>query len=360
MKNENENVNMEMEKEVSVVDIDKGKDEEDLNREKVQTDKEKEATVVAVDKGQDEEDLIQEKAKAEKEKEKKRRAEKRRQMEEELHEIVASRIWGYINRAGLTQGSFAQKIDMSSSSVNRWLSYKDKDKNKDKSKDSDKDKDEDETKNSTSLPPLYKLKDIAQELGITVDSLLGGEETYIDRSISKTYSRAFLTILELSDKGILQPVSEDPFLHQLLYRKLQIDSMNRVGKDKKTAWMKKVLVDYDAPLLPLYLTQYIELFIREYEEIDKYDTYLSVFHLFQGYSDGTTKAEVDQVIKKWRESILSGSDEYKNVKVPWGGGEKLIEVDEEGNAHLVEKPKPAGSDEPTSVYDLDSLLSNNG
>ena len=197
------------------------------------------------------------------------RAEKRRQMEEELHEIVASRIWGYINRAGLTQGSFAQKIDMSSSSVNRWLSYKDKDKNKDKSKDSDKDKDEDEdeTKNSTSLPPLYKLKDIAQELGITVDSLLGGEETYIDRSISKTYSRAFLTILELSDKGIIQPISEDPFLSQLLCRKMQIDGLDRVEKEKKEKWLKKVLTDYDAPLLPKYLTQYIELFLREYAEI---------------------------------------------------------------------------------------------
>lgn len=358
MKDENKNANTEMKKEISVVDIDKGNDEEDLTWENVQTEKKKEASVLNADEGKDEEDLIREKAQAEKEKEKTRRAKIRKQMEEELHKIVALKIWNYINRTGLTQGSFAQKIDMSSSSVNRWLSYKDKDKNKDKSKDSDKDKDE--TKNSTSLPPLYKLKDIAQELGITVDSLLGGEETYIDRSISKTYSRAFLTILELSDKGILQPVSEDPFLHQLLYRKLQIDSMNRVGKDKKTAWMKKVLVDYDAPLLPLYLTQYIELFIREYEEIDEYDTYLSVFHLFQGYSDGTTKAEVDQVIKKWRESILSGSDEYKNVKVPWGGGEELIEVDEKGNAHLVEKPKPAGSDEPTSVYDLDSLLSNNG
>lgn len=332
MKNENENMNMEMEKEVSAVDIDKGKDEETLNREKVQ---------------------------AEKEKEKKRRAEKRKQMEEELHEIVASTIWSYINRSGLTQGSFAQKIDMSSSSVNRWLSYKDKNKGKDNVNDKNKDSDKDETKNSTSLPPLYKLREIALELGITVDSLLGGEATYIDHSISKTYAKAFLTILELSDKGIIQPVSEDPFLHLLLYRKLQIDSMNRVGKDKKTAWMKKVLVDYEAPLLPRYLTQYINIFIREYEEIDEYDTYLSVFHLFQGYADGTTKAEVDQVIKKWRESMLSGSDEFKHVEVPWGGGEMLIEIDKEGNTYLVEKPKPAGSDEPTSAYDLVSLFSNN-
>ena len=326
MKDENGNANMEMEKEASVADIDKGNDEEDLTWEKVQV---------------------------EKEKEKKRRAEKRKQMEEALHKIVASKIWDYINRSGLSQGSFAARIDMSSSSINRWLSYKGKDK------DNDKDKDKDETKNSTCLPPLYKLRDIALELGITVDSLLGGEETYIDHSISKTYAKAFLTILELSDKGIIQPVSEDPFLHLLLYRKLQIDSMNRVGKDKKTAWMKKVLVDYEAPLLPRCLTQYINIFIREYEEIDEYDTYLSVFHLFQGYADGTTKAEVDQVIKKWRESILSGSDEFKHVEVPWGGGEELIEVDEEGNAHLVKKPKPAGSDEPTSAYDLVSLFSNN-
>ena len=193
MKNEYENVNMEMEKEVSVVDIDKGKNEEDSSREKVQ---------------------------AEKEKEKKRRAEKRKQMEESLHKIVASKIWGYINRAGLSQGSFAEKIDMSSSSINRWLSYKGKDK--------DNDKDKDETKNSTCLPPLYKLRDIAQELGITVDSLLGGDETYIDRSISSTYSKAFLTILELADPGIIQPVSEAPFLSQLLYRKMQIDGLDEI------------------------------------------------------------------------------------------------------------------------------------
>lgn len=311
MKDENKNVEMEMEKEMSAVDIDKEKNEEDLAQEKVQ---------------------------AENEKEKARRAEKRKQMEENLHEIIASKIWDYINRSGLSQGSFASRIDMSSSSVNRWLSYKG------------------ETKNSTSLPPLFKVREIAQELGITVDSLLGGEETYIDRSISKTYAKAFLTILELADKAIVQPISEDPFLSQLLYRKVLIDGMNRVGKDKKIAWMKKVLVDYDAPLLPQYLTQYIDLFIREYEEIEEYDTYLAVFHLFQGYADGTTKAEVDQVIKKWRDSIMSGSDEFKYVKVPWGGGEKLVEVDKEGNVFFVEKPKPGNTDEQNSANGADNLF----
>lgn len=321
MKNEYENVNMEMEKEVSVVDIDKGKNEEDSSREKVQ---------------------------AEKEKEKKRRAEKRKQMEESLHKIVASKIWDYINRAGLSQGSFAEKIDMSSSSINRWLSYKGKDK--------DNDKDKDETKNSTCLPPLYKLRDIAQELGITVDSLLGGDETYIDLSISKTYSRAFLTILELSDKGIIQPISEDPFLSQLLCRKMQIDGLDRVEKEKKEKWLKKVLTDYDAPLLPKYLTQYIELFLREYAEIEEYDTYLSVFRLFQGYANGSTTVEVDRLIETWKESIKNGSDEYKYLTVPWGGGEKLIEVDEKGNTYLADKPKPAGRDEQTGTEGTDSLF----
>ena len=319
MKNEYDNVNMKMEKEVSAVGIDKGKNEEDSSREKVQ---------------------------AEKEKEKKRRAEKRRQMEEALHKIVASKIWDYINRAGLSQGSFAEKIDMSSSSVNRWLSYRDK----------DTDKDKDETKNSTTLPPLYKLREIAQELGITVDSLLGGEATYIDRSISKTYAKAFLTILELADKGIIQPVSEDPFLSLLLYRKIQIDGLDRVEKEKKEKWLKKVLMDYDAPLLPQYLTQYIELFTREYAEIEEYDTYLSVFRLFQGYANGSTTAEVDRLIEKWKESIMNGSDEYKYLTVPWGGGEKLIEVDEKGNTHLADKPKPANSDEQNSAYYADPLF----
>lgn len=356
MKDENKNANTEMKKEISVVDIDKGNDEEDLTWENVQTEKKKEASVLNADEGKDEEDLIWEKAQAEKEKEKTRRAKIRKQMEEELHKIVALKIWNYINRTGLTQGSFASRIDMSSSSVNRWLSYKDKDTDKNKNK--NKDKDKDETKNSTSLPPLYKLRDIAQELGITVDSLLGGDETYIDRSISSTYSKAFLTILELADTGIIQPVSEDPFLSQLLYRKMQIDGLDRVEKEKKEKWLKKVLTDYDAPLLPKYLTQYINLFLREYAEIEEYDTYLSVFRIFQGYPGGSTKDEVDRLIEKWKTATKNGSDEYKHVTVPWGGGEKLIEVDEKGNTYLADMPKPANTDEQSSTLWADSLFSN--
>ena len=230
------------------------------------------------------------------------------------HKIVADRIRDYIINNELTQKEFAESVGVSSCTVNRWLNGK------------------------TNLPPVYRLKDVADAMNITVDNLVTGEESRTDHPVCSTYSNAFLSIAELSETGIIHFETRDPFLKWLLDKKMQIDHMPSIDEKKKDAWMKKVLQDYNRPLLPIYLTQYLDLFRYKYMEIEEYDTFMTVFRLFQGYEDGDTKEEVDQLIESWKNSVTRGTGEFAFINVPWFGGDKLYEIDENGNIYMTNKP----------------------
>ena len=231
----------------------------------------------------------------------------------ELHGIIKDQIFRYIRENGITQDQFSDRLGVSSTTVSRWVNAE------------------------TSLPPVYQLPKLAKLLGTSVDSLLSGEEITIDKDICSTYSKALLTLIEMSDHQIIPPESLDPFLNWLLYTKIEIDSMQRVSEDKKRAWLDKTLRDYNKPLLSRYLLQFIELFTYVYREITEYDTYLTVFNIFQGYEDGSTKEEVDNLIKKWHESLNVEHGEFSHLTVPYGG--VMYALDEDGNAHITDNPK---------------------
>lgn len=251
------------------------------------------------------------------------------------YKVIQKRIFDHLDANGITQEQFAAAVGVSSSTVNRWINK------------------------PNCIPPVYKLKKVADELGITVESLITGEDHFVDRSLCSTYSRAFLSILELSGKGVIQPKTEDPFLNWLLDKKLNIVNMARVDDEKKAAWMKKVLADYDAPLLPVFLTQYIELFLYAYAEIEEYDTYLVVFRLFQGYGDGSTKEEVDHLIKSWTDSEENGTLEFPpGLKIPWNDRNMLVAIDKDGNTYMKDKPRlRQEEDEPRIVEPEDLFFS---
>ena len=232
---------------------------------------------------------------------------------------ISSRISSYIEKnkkIGMTQAKFAKNIGASSSSVNRWASLASKD-----------------------LPPVYYLKPIADEIGITIDSLITGTDVALARPKYRTYSAAFLSLSELVDIGVIQPYSEDPFLDWLIKKKASIDRMKNVSDAKKNEWVARVAADYDKPMLPPYLTQYIKLFKYTFTEIEEYDTYLTVFRLFQGYASGKTKDDVDELIQQWHNSVKKDTGEYENIEVPYGGGDKMYALDEDGKIILVDKPQ---------------------
>ena len=246
---------------------------------------------------------------------------------EEFHTIIKDRLFRYIREENINQEELSKRLGVSSTTVSRWVNQK------------------------TSMPPVYQLPNIARVMGITVDSLLSGRDISIDRDMCSTYSRAFLSLIELSDRHLIPPASDDPFLNWLLTTKLKIDVMQMVSADKKNAWLDKVLSDFNRPILSPYLTQFIELFLYVYREINEYDTYLSVFDLMQGYGDGSTKDEVDGLIRRWHDAAASGSDTYRHLTVPYGG--IMYALDEDGNACVTKRPEYVEAQpDPNDGYDL--------
>lgn len=234
-----------------------------------------------------------------------------------VRENISSRIANYItNTPGMSQAKFGKMFGASSSTVNRWAADKRKE-----------------------VPSIYLLKPIADTIGITVDSLLTGSDVKLAKPKYRTYSAAFLSLLELVNNGLVKPSSEDPFLKWLICTKIKIDNMKNVSAANKEGWIKKVVSDYDHPFLPRYLTQYINLFVYEYEDIEEYDTYLIVFRLFQGYSSGKTKDVIDGLIQRWHNAIKKDTGEFPSLEVPYGGGDKMYALDEDGKIILVDKPQ---------------------
>lgn len=252
----------------------------------------------------------------------------------EIHDIIKQQLFDYVKDNKITQEELARRLGVSTSTISRWHN------------------------GQTSTPPVYQLPKVARLLGTTVDGLLSGKKIAVRDDLCSTYSQALLAIIELSDKLLIPPASDDPFLNWLLYQKLEVSNMKMVSDEKKAAWLDKVLVDYNKPLLSVYLTQFIELFKYVYKEITEYDTYLSVFNLFQGYEDGATRDEIDSLIKRWHDSIANETGEFKHLTIPHGGGDMMFDIDENGKVRTVEKPRyvEAVPDESFEV-DPDSLPS---
>ena len=229
------------------------------------------------------------------------------------HDIISSRLSRFMEKNNLTQENVAEILGVSATTINRWLNDK------------------------KSTPPVYHLPAVAKMLGLTVDALLSGNEVMIDQTISSTYSKSFLAIVELSDHYLIGPFSCDPFLSWLLSKKAGIDRIAKRRKGKQDEWMNRVLSDFDKPLISPYLTQYIELFKYEYEDFDEYSTYIAVLNLFEEYGQDEQKtAEIDELIQRWNKSIEEKTHEFPQLQVPWGGF--MYGIDENGNVYQKELP----------------------
>ena len=238
-------------------------------------------------------------------------------LRETVRKNISDRIDTYIaSTPGMTQYKFADMTGASRSSVNRWLNKK-----------------------GNEMPPIYFLKPIADTIGITVDSLLTGNDVKLAKPSYSTYSAAFLSLAELVDSGLVQPSSEDPFLAWLICTKIKIDNMRNVSEANKEGWVSKVVSDYDQPFLPRFLTQYINLFLYEYEDIEEYDTYLAVFRLFQGYASGQSKEAVDALMQRWHNAVTKDTGEFPPLEVPYGGGDKMYALGENGKVILIDRPQ---------------------
>ena len=195
-----------------------------------------------------------------------------------------------------THDDLAEELDVAVSTVHRWYT-------------------------GAVLPSADYLVAIAGVFGVSVNDLLnkGGIQEHPAENI--TYSQLLRIILDLETESyFFREGFGDPFIRYLYDRFVTIEQTPTIQQDRKDMWKQKVYRDYDRPLLPVYLTQYIELFRWQFSEIEEYDTYLAVFNVMQDYMNGKGKSVIDDLIAQWHKDDDARGGRFPGINVPWLSG----------------------------------------
>ena len=218
-----------------------------------------------------------------------------------------------------TQDDLAGKLEVAVSTVSRWYS-------------------------GAVLPGTDYLVAIAKVFGVSVNDLLNKDGIQEHPADDITYSKLLWIILDLeSESYFFREGFGDPFIHYLYDRFVSIEQTPTIQQDRKDQWKQKVYRDFDRPLLPLYLTQYIELFRWQFSEIEEYDTYLAVFNVLQDYMNGKGREVIDGLIASWHDNDDNDGVKFPGMNVPWlsrTGHSSIIYKAQKGNIRR-------------SVYDFD-------
>ena len=218
---------------------------------------------------------------------------------EALKEVVSGNIQRLIGLqkayGGKIQTHFdlARELDVAVSTVSRWYS-------------------------GAILPGTDYLAAIAKVFGVSVNDLLNKDGIREHPAEELTYSQLLWIILDLeSESYFFRSGIGDPFVRYLYDRFITIEHTPTIQQDRKDQWKQKVYRDFDRPLLPLYLTQYIELFCWQFSEIEEYDTYLSVFNVLQDYMNGKGRDMVNDLIAQWHQDDDVDGGKFPGMHIPW-------------------------------------------
>ena len=193
-----------------------------------------------------------------------------------------------------TQDDLARELDVAVSTVSRWYS-------------------------GAILPGTDYLVAIAKVFGVSVNDLLNKDGIQEHPADGITYSQLLWIILDLeSESYFFRTGFGDPFIHYLYDRIQLIEQTPTIQQERKDMWKQKVYRDYDRPLLPRYLTQYISLFCWQYSQIEEYDTYLEVFRIIQDYMEGKGRDEIDALIDDWHKDDDIRGFKYPPLEIPYG------------------------------------------
>lgn len=154
-----------------------------------------------------------------------------------------------------SQAQLAKALNASTTAVSRWF-------------------------NGKALPSTEQLYNLSKLFGVSVDWLL--TEHQHDTFPSVTYGNAALVLKHLVDmKCIKMEDINDYFLSYLVERLQDIGSRPNIDGGKKTAWMLKMLSDYNTTVLPSSHYDYFKSLELSYGDINEDDTHLSVLHAYQ-------------------------------------------------------------------------------
>lgn len=192
-----------------------------------------------------------------------------------------------------THDDLARELDVSVSTVHRWYS-------------------------GAVLPGTDYLVAIAKVFEVDVNALLNADGIQKHPAEDITYSQLLWIIMDLeSESYFFHEGFGDPFIHYLYDRFVKIEMTPTIQQDRKEMWKQKVYRDYNRPLLPLYLTQYFELFCWQFSEIEEYDTYLAVFNILQDYMNGKGRDMVNELIDRWHQDDDIRGGIFPGMIIPW-------------------------------------------
>lgn len=98
------------------------------------------------------------------------------------------------------------------------------------------------------LPPADALLVMADYFGVDVVWLLQEHTSYELPDYTKTYSGAFMALVSLLDKGIIETdFVSDPIVSYLLGRYLSLKEANIVQADFD-AWLERIVKEFDIPI----------------------------------------------------------------------------------------------------------------
>lgn len=172
--------------------------------------------------------------------------------------------------------------------------------------------------NRTVMPNTDYIMAIATAFGVSVNDLLYKHGAEQELSKRLTYSQLLWLILDLQSEDFFsQEGLRDPFIFYLYDKYMTIEMTPTIQPERKERWKNQVYKDFDRPLLPAYLTQYIEVFRWQYSEIEEYDTTLVVFNILQDYMNGKNREKVDNLIARWHENDDNDGSEFPPLTIPW-------------------------------------------
>lgn len=101
------------------------------------------------------------------------------------------------------------------------------------------------------LPPANALMMMADYFGVDITWLLEDHTTYELPDHAKTYSDAFIVLVSLYNKGIVESADHvnDPVLCYLLGKYIKLKKAKIIEPTEFDAWVNRIVKEFDIPLL---------------------------------------------------------------------------------------------------------------
>ena len=154
------------------------------------------------------------------------------------------------------------------------------------------------------LPTVDQLILLARFYGVSPDWFLT-RHTMSDTPVP-TYSQIAMLLKVLIDYGCVSSSGvKDYFISFLLKRMTEVDGRTTIPQSKKDAWLRKMYLDYDQPVMPCKPSHFYLSIEAKYGDVDEDSTHLSVLRVCMDYEQGINVEEIDHLAAEMYDELES-------------------------------------------------------